>query len=477
MNNDSNSGNFKTAMFADCLGNSKEIFQLIDQVFPLDSCRHYEVLPLKLVGSNLTLGMLDPQNEESLKFVNSIAKVFKYDLEIQLIDLQTHQIILASYPQDAPQFSTAEQDQNKTVIDTNFNPSAPLRANNHRRLADSGAEQDQNKTVIDTNFNPSVPLRANNRRRLVDSAPTIISQPISQPANVSSVESESAPKLPDLPPDLDFLKDLNLTPATPQKSVKPKADSAATLYEIPPEFLNQKKSHNLDDKPTIIAGNPAELLAQEAAQGNSEIAFGEAQISELIAETVGKVPPKDAASENVDFLPDLTLQLSWQKLLEQAFLHHTEYISLSRYSDRGSIVASKEESTQSSIEQVPLPIFCSLIDEIKRMARLPQTTSSHPKKVVLERFYQQERILLRLEFSLQEGIEKVGIQILRNKTLATYEQQQMDKVSEQALQLAKQLEKTLRRIQACFDSAELTNLRELQTVQSRINHQLRLLDK
>lgn len=441
MNNDSNSGNFKTAMFADCLGNSKEIFQLIDQVFPLDSCRHYEVLPLKLVGSNLTLGMLDPQNDESLKFVNSIAKVFKYDLEIQLIDLQTHQIILANYPQDTPQSSTAEQDQNKTVIDTNFNPSAPL--------------------------------HANNRRRLADSAPTIISQP----ANISSVESANAPELPDLPPDLDFLKDLNLTPATPQKSVKPQADSAATLYEIPPEFLNQKKPHNLDDKPTIIGGNPAELLAQEAAQSNPEIAFGEAQISELIAETLEKVPPKDAASETVDFLPQLTPQLSWQKLLEQAFLHHTEYISLSRYSDRGSIVASKNESTQSCIEQVSLPIFCSLIDEIKRMARLPQATSSHPKRVVLERFYQQERILLRLEFSLQEGIEKVGIQILRNKTLAAYEQQQMDKVSEQALQLAKQLEKTLRRIQACFDSAELTNLRELQTVQSRINHQLRLLDK
>ncbi len=441
MNNASNSGNFKTAIFADCLANSKEIFQLIDQVFPIDSCRHYEVLPLKLTDSNLTLGMLDPANEESLKFVNSIAKVFRYDLKIQLIDLQTHQIILANYPQNSPPSSKAEQDQNKTVIDTNFNPSAPL--------------------------------NAGNRHRLADSAPTIISQS----EDVSSVKWENAPESPDLPADLDFLKDLDLTPPTPQKSAKPNADLAATLFEIPPEFLNQKKPHNLDDKPTIIGGNPAELLAQEATQDNPEIAFGEAQISELIAETLGKVPPEAAPSETADFLPKLTPQLSWQKLLEQAFRHHTEYISLSRYSDRGSIVASKNESTQSSIEQVPLPIFCSLIDEIKRMARLPQTIFSHPKKVVLERFYQQERILLRLEFSLQEGIEKVGIQILRNEALASYEQQQMDKVSEQALQLAKQLEKTLRRIQACFDSAELTNLRELQTVQSRINHQLRLLDK
>lgn len=446
MNNDSNVGNIKTAMFADCLANSKEIFQLIDQVFPIDSCRHYEVLPLKLIGSNLTLGMLDPQNEDSLKFVNSIAKVFKYELEIQLIDLQIHQIILASYPQNSSQSVAAGKDINKTVIDTNFNPSA---LNN-----------------------------SNNRRRLVDSAPTIISES----DDVSELKSKTAPELPDLPPDLDFLKDLDLKPANTAESVEQKKDLAATLFEIPPEFLNQEKPRNLDDKPTVIAGNPAELLAQEMAHSDPQIAFGEAQISELIEETLNKESSEKESSEEakieiVDFLPNLTPQLSWQKLLEQAFLHQTEYLNLSRYSDRGSIAASKNESTQSSIEEVPLPIFCSLIDEIKRMARLPQTTTSHPKRVVLERFYEQERILLRLEFSIQEEIEKVGIQILRNQALKNYEQKQMDKVSEQALQLAKQLEKTLRRIQACFDSAELTNLRELQTIQSRINHQLRLLDK
>ena len=442
MNNDSNSGNIKTAMFADCLANSKEIFQLIDQVFPIDSCRHYEVLPLKLIDSNLTLGMLDPQNEDSLKFVNSIAKVFKYNLEIQLIDLQTHQILLANYPQNSSHSSRTEQDQNRTVIDTNFNPNAPLNG-------------------------------SNNHRRLTDSAPTVISQS----EDVSAQKSENPPELPDLPPDLDFLKDLDLTPPNREKPPKAKADLTATLFEIPPELLNQEKPRNLDDKPTVIGGNPIEILAQEVSQNNSEIAFEEAQISDLTAETLDKTSSITAQTETRDFLPKLTSQLSWQKLLEQAFLHQTEYISLSRYSDRGSIVASKDKLTQSSIESVPLPIFCSLIDEIKRMARLSQTANSHSKRVVLERFYEQERILLRLEFSIQEEIEKVRIQILRNQALKNYEQQQMNKVSEQALQLAKQLEKTLRRIQACFDSAELTNLQELQTVQSRINHQLRLLDK
>jgi hypothetical protein len=129
------------------------------------------------------------------------------------------------------------------------------------------------------------------------------------------------------------------------------------------------------------------------------------------------------------------------------------------------------------IEKVPLPLFCSLIDEIKRMAKLPPDTSSHPQKLVLERFHEQERILLRLEFIVQQQLETVRIQILRGRTLKAYEQLQMDRISDQALQLAIQLEKTLRKIQACFDSAELTNLKELQSVHGRINHQLRMLDQ
>ena len=435
----SNSGSYKTAMFADCLANSKEIFQLIDRVFPIDSCRHYEVLPLKLNGSDLVLGMLDPQNRESLNFINSIAKVFKYNLEIQLIDLQTYQIILANYPQNS----------NSAV-----------------------RPQDENKTIIDTSFNPSVPLKkTDNRRRQIDSAPTIISH---SSAN-SHYEADLDSKPSDLPPDLDFLKDLELTSeADKPKPKRAKFDNNATLFEIPAEFKNQKSSNILDDKATIITGNPAELLAQETAQDDSAGMLEEAQISQLLAEIGTQETLK---FQTTNFLPQLSPHLSWQKLLEQAFEHHTDYLKLTRHDDLCSVNAERNQTTQSVIDNVALPIFCSLIDEIKRMARLPQNTTNHPKKVVLERFHEQERILLRLEFSARESSEEVAIQILRDRALETYEQQQMDRVSEQALQLAKQLEKTLRRIQACFNSAELTNLAELQTIHSRINHQLRLLGR
>lgn len=433
-NQSHNSKALSPALFADCLANSKEIFELIDSVFPVDSCQYYQVLPLSLKNNQLSLGILDPGNEESLKFVNSIAKVFKYNLQLKPIDQQTLEIIIASYNKNSQQCQrqSKDLDRNKTVIDS---------------------------TVIDQGF---VETNYNSRRRLADSAPTIISvdNDYSSPK-----QSDSSPVIDGLPPDMDFLKDLDLVPPSASKSAKT-AEETATLYEIPAEFLPQKSARHLDDKPTIIAEDSAQLLAQEIGLSSSP--------TELDA-TSKMTEEKAQAAE--DFLTQLLPQLSWQKLLDQAFKYQSEFINLTRHQTHGSIVAKKQKSSQSSVEQIPLPLFCSLIDEIKRMARLPLDLSNHPKKVVLERFYEQERILLRLEFAIAEAQEIVMVHILRGKNLATYEQKQMDKACEQALHLANQLEKTLRRIQACFDSAEFTNIKELQTVQSRINHQLRLLDK
>lgn len=438
-NNYSSSNHIQTAAFADCLANSKTIFQLMDLVFPVDSCQYYGVLPLKLEGTNLTLGVLDPNNEESMNFVNSMVNVYKYDLTLHLIDAQTHQIILASYAQNStPQHSSSRQpDRNQTVIDDNFsNEIIPLNETQH------------------------------NRRRKIDSAATIVSIPNASTAN------ESSPELEGLPADMDFLRDLDLTPKSNTKSntrQEPSAkDSTATVYEIPPEFLSRRSPDNRDDNPTIVGGNPAELLAEAEAQN----ALEEAKLSALIAEVQQQIP-----QETGDFLAELESELSWQKLLEKAFEYHTEIIELTRHGDRANIVASKDDSSQSSIDQLPLPTFHSITGEIKKMARLPQNTANSPRKVVLEKIYNQERILLRLEFTTESEKEMIVVQILRDRALQVYEQKQMDRISEQALQLAQQLEKTLKKIQTCFDSAQITNLDELQRIQNRINHQLRLLNK
>lgn len=454
INNNLNSDDdIQSAMFADCLANSKEIFALIEAAFPLDSCHHYQILPLKLQGNDLTLGMLDPSNEESLKFVKSIAKVFKYNLDLKLIDTQTHEIILASYPQNNQHPKRQEGNYDRTIVDTSLNPDASLNAD------------------------------VSPRRILSDSAPTIVSQTESQSPPTQSNNSDV---FKDLPSDLDFLRDWDLTQQPQPQQGRP-TDNLASLPEDSAPLLNRKQSINPDDQLTIFSDDPAKLLAREQSQyfPEPQIVSDQAPISDLVAAT--PVAPQEIlefkSSPVVDFLAELKPQFSWQKLLEQSLEQRIEQLNFIQYSDYGSIIASKNNVTQSELDHLPLPAFCSVIDEIKEMAKLPLDSNAHPRKVVFEKIHEQERILLRVEFLLQDQSEEIEkkdiiiVKILRDEALTIYEQQQIDKISEQALKLAHELEKTLRKIHACFDSAKLTNLTELQTVQSRIKRQLEILSQ
>ena len=478
------SDNIQSAMFADCISNSKEIFKLIDSILPLESCLHYEVLPLKLEANHFTLGMLNPQNQDALNFIRSIANAFHYTLDIQLIDAQTHQLILEDYLKNPTPEKIRERDHHQTIVEPNFSSES------------SSQSSERPKS-----------------RRLSDSAPTIISQPEETPSKSNSKSSVALPMpLRDLPPDLDFLRDLSEQPegTLPKSNIdasktlvdfssdfdlvrdlpnqperrlpKSPVDVSMTLTEISQEFRQQGQSINLDEKPTVITDDPEK-------SHESEIIFSEAQISNLIRETedsrdhleindlsILKVQA-ESVPKSTDFLADLTWELSWQELLDKALNSQIDQLHLERYSNHGKITANKGEITQSSLEQIPLPLFCSAINQIKRMAQLSTSAVEKPSKVILEKFHQQERILLRLEFIPNSYGEKVIVQILRDKALKAYEQKQMDKISEQALSLAQQLEKTLRKIQVCFESAEFTNLRELQGVQNRINQQLKSLDK
>ena len=95
----------------------------------------------------------------------------------------------------------------------------------------------------------------------------------------------------------------------------------------------------------------------------------------------------------------------------------------------------------------------------------------------MERFHQHERIIFRLEFIPNQYGEEIIIHILRGNSLLAYEKQQMDKLSQQALNLAQKLEKTLKKMNLCFSSTRLDNMRDLRLVQQKIDRHLESLDK
>jgi type II secretory ATPase GspE/PulE/Tfp pilus assembly ATPase PilB-like protein len=77
--------------------NQEAIFQLIQLVLSLESCLHYQILPLRLNNNCLVLGMVNPKDVSAFKFAHSVINSLGYSIDIKAISSNTHQSILAAY--------------------------------------------------------------------------------------------------------------------------------------------------------------------------------------------------------------------------------------------------------------------------------------------------------------------------------------------------------------------------------------------
>ncbi len=76
---------------------SKQIFDLLESLLPLEICLHYQVLPLELERQRLVLGMVYPEDDDALEYVNRIISYLNYTIDIRAIAVNTHQEILSAY--------------------------------------------------------------------------------------------------------------------------------------------------------------------------------------------------------------------------------------------------------------------------------------------------------------------------------------------------------------------------------------------
>lgn len=119
---------------------------------------------------------------------------------------------------------------------------------------------------------------------------------------------------------------------------------------------------------------------------------------------------------------------------------------LERQPYTGRILWSDNGVLQSVLENLPLSVFQGVLNELKRFASLPVTTIAEPKQVEKECLYQQSRLLLRLR--VMPGIygEEATLQVLRGAALKFYEQQQLARLSRDALGISQQLSLKLREL-------------------------------
>lgn len=151
-------------------------------------------------------------------------------------------------------------------------------------------------------------------------------------------------------------------------------------------------------------------------------------------------------SRSIEFIGTLAPKQILQELLGRVLVGGIGRLYFERQADLGRILCSQDGVLQSVLEGLSLPIFQGLIVELKRIVSLPLLPVIQPKQVEIERRYQQEALLLRLRVMPGTHGEEATLQVLRGVALKFYQRQQLEKLSQDALKLAQQLQQKLNEI-------------------------------
>ncbi|HHP7232819.1 MAG TPA: hypothetical protein ACFCUY_18425 [Xenococcaceae cyanobacterium] len=409
------------------INNSKQIFELIDSVVALESCLHYQFLPLALKDNILIVGMINSEARNGCDFVYSKATALGYSLEIVNLDSQTHQLVIAAY---LKRDLTGVKESNITKPSNSSQSSSPKNA---------AVKLDYSLTLTDI---PDTPQNS-------DSA-------FSEPSTAN----------------LDYSLTLTDVPVAPSNN------QAANLHERPtlivdspqkslPNQSNLPKDAVNISQPQIFTSEP-NITSSDAVKFNPNQPESSSNLLEVKAKYI---------NESVDTLSSLAPQQLWQELLARILEGGIGRLYLERHPYHGRILWSRDGVVQSSLDRVEISVFNHIIQEIKILGKQPLTPVEKAKKVATEKFYNQERILLRIEYFLNQYGEEITIQILRGKALKFYEQRQIKRMMEQAVTLSQKLEKVLKKIVFCSRSGELDDLNSLKTVYNQIEKHIKLLEK
>ncbi len=141
----------------------------------------------------------------------------------------------------------------------------------------------------------------------------------------------------------------------------------------------------------------------------------------------------------VEMLASLPPKKLLDELLGRVLSGGIGRLYLQRQPYQGKILWSDNGVMQSVLENLPLSVFQGVLNQLKSFASLPVSKLSEPQQVEKECLYKQDRLLLRLRVMPGTYGEEATLQVLRGTALKFYQQQQLARLSHDALGISQQL--------------------------------------
>lgn len=336
------------------------MFDLIDRILPFEACLYHQVLPMKLIGSKLHLGMVDRSDNVAIDYFRRLMAYLNCSVVPEEISSQTHQMMLSAYLKQA----SKQQQSGQPLLASGSQKAAP------RQEKIPVGDTQPDRPLSDASWHTEATL--------------IVDSPEELKSSQERDTSQGGRKTPNL------------------------AD---------PDPIKQSKLHG--GPPLAIKGQALPKLEVQARHLSSPV-------------------------EELIFLPPVELL---QELLARVLMGGIGRLYFERHKDRGRILWSLNGVLQSVLESIPPAVFQGVIDELKRLTRMPLLPVQKAKQVEIERLYQQTRLLLRLRVMPGTHGEDATLQVLRGAALKFYQQQQLTSLGRDALTIAQQLQQKLNEIE------------------------------
>jgi type II secretory ATPase GspE/PulE/Tfp pilus assembly ATPase PilB-like protein len=345
----------------------EQIFRLIETTLSFEACLYHQILPFQIEDNNLLLGMVNPQDNAALDYVNRLLPYLKCKMETQPITGDIHRTILSAY--------------------LNYkNTSASVVKTVHKSWEDIAPEKDpvtfadQPTTSVDRHTEPA-------------------NQPSSNQTRIQTNDSQDVTTL-----------QFGYSPASPSEQLT--------------ELVNRRNNKNSSKE-------------EKKEKSHETPHLDGLQVLHL------STPKLMSPLEDLATLPPKKLL---EQLLGRVLADGIGRLYLERRPYHGRILWSENGVLQSVLEKVPLSVFQGVLNELKRFASLPMTTVMEPKQVERECLYQQNRLLLRLRVMPGMYGEEATLQVLRGAALKFYQQQQVARLSRDAMGISQQLIYKLREL-------------------------------
>ncbi len=197
-------------------------------------------------------------------------------------------------------------------------------------------------------------------------------------------------------------------------------------------------------------------------------------------------PPLDRLPGSA--LPELVLQsplpgAPWQSLSGAAFMHGllirmmgsgVGRLFLVRKLGRGQVLWTENGAAKMLLEQVAHAQFRGAIAALKQLTHLPSAPVEAPIEVEIERFYQRQRILLRLRIMPKDGDEEATIQVLRGAALKFYQKHQIHNLRRDTQAIALELRQKVLELgkRSAIDDIDRSTLPEIDRTIASLEAQL-----